>query len=384
MIHQTFIYCRKATEEIISPLFPEDTVLQPEDFISPPKWHLGHTTWFFDEFVLKKFEENYQDYQKNFSFIFNSYYQSCGDRVARSKRGTLSRPTLQEVMDYRHSITERVASLIDKKESPEIIKLIKIGCEHEKQHQELLWMDIKYILSLNPLNLAYLNSQVFEEETQKSNTSWLQFNSGDYTIGHNNNNFAYDNEKPAHQTKLNNFEIRNELVSNREFLEFIEDGAYNNFKLWHDEAWEDIQKKQITHPLYWKKEGPTWKEYQLNGWQELKLDNHLCHISYYEAFAFANWKGSRLPTEFEWEAASDHFKWGQRWEWTESAYLPYPNFKKEEGSLGEYNGKFMVNQMVLRGASVATPENHSRKTYRNFFHPPMRWMFSGIRLARSL
>jgi ergothioneine biosynthesis protein EgtB len=379
---ELFVETRKHTEKICQPLKTEDYVVQPIVDVSPPKWHLGHTTWFFEEFVLSQHLKDYNLYHENFAYVFNSYYESVGEKVIRTNRGNLSRPTVEEVYGYREYVTKHMQNLLQNDLDKELINVIEIGIHHEKQHQELLLTDIKYILGHNPLFPVYEDS--FNElEVETGDKIFLDIKRGLYDIGHDSEKFCYDNELGRHKVYLEDFKIRNALVSNAEFLEFMEDGGYDNVLLWHAEAWDWLNTNTIKNPKYWHKFDGEWMRYGLNGLKKLHPEEPVTHISYYEAFAFAEWQGLRLPTEFEWEVAQEQFNWGQCWEWTESAYLPYPGYKKAEGALGEYNGKFMVNQKVLRGKSIATSPNHSRPTYRNFFHPPLRWQFTGIRLANS-
>ena len=372
---------RQHTEALCQPLETEDYVVQPVVDVSPPKWHLGHTTWFFEEFILKRFFHNYKVYDEDFAFVFNSYYESMGKRVVRTDRGNLSRPTVREIYAYRTYVDKAMEQLLSDYTSSELQALLEVGIHHEKQHQELLLTDIKYILGHNPLLPKY-NDFFEEDRLQEFPQQWLEIPEGTYEIGHNNQDFCYDNELGRHQVYVQEFSISNKLVTNQEYLEFIEDGGYEKFQFWHAEAWDWIQKEAVKAPMYWHLIDKQWHRYTLQGLKTINLAAPVVHISYFEAFAFAQWKGMRLPTEFEWEVAQNHFNWGSRWEWTESAYLPYPGYTKAEGALGEYNGKFMVNQKVLRGSSVATPENHTRPTYRNFFHPQLRWQFTGLRLAQ--
>ena len=377
---ELFEATRKHTESLCRPLETEDYVVQPVEDVSPPKWHLGHSTWFFEEFILKPHAPGYQLFSDDFAFVFNSYYESVGKRVVRSNRGNLSRPSVEEVYRYRTYVTEAVLELFSDPQDTSLYNLLEIGIHHEKQHQELLLTDIKFILGNNPLLPPY--DPHFEEFSAQSHPQdYIAVPGGVYEIGHRDKSFCYDNEQAAHKVLLEDFHISNTLVTNGEFLEFIEDGGYQKFHLWHAEGWDWVNQDAVCAPLYWHLIDGQWHYYTLGGL--LPVDNAVpvAHISYYEAFAFAQWRGARLPTEFEWEAAQEFFPWGQRWEWTESAYLPYPRYTKAEGALGEYNGKFMVNQKVLRGASVATPPNHSRPTYRNFFHPHLRWQYTGIRLV---
>jgi ergothioneine biosynthesis protein EgtB len=366
---------------ICSKLEKEDYVVQPVVDVSPPKWHLGHTTWFFETFVLLPNSVAYQVFNENYNYVFNSYYENVGARVIRTDRGNLSRPTVDEVYKYRNYVDEAMRHLLSNEVSKEVQELLILGLNHEQQHQELLWYDIKYILGHNPLMPKY-SDQNIEDEFKNTEKEFANFAEGVYEIGYSGEDFYFDNELGRHKVYSTEFSIAKGLVSNKEYLEFIEAGGYQDFNLWHAEAWDWVNTNTVIAPMYWYKVDETWKRYSLSGLDNLFPDQPVSHISYYEAAAFAQWKGNRLPTEFEWEIASAQLNWGQLWEWTESAYLPYPGFSKAAGALGEYNGKFMVNQKVLRGASVATAKNHSRSTYRNFFHPNLRWMFSGIRLAK--
>lgn len=374
---------RKASEDICKPLQKEDYVVQPVVDVSPPKWHLGHITWFWEAFVLVPHSPGYRPCNPDYNFVFNSYYETIGARVMRTDRGNLSRPSVDEVYTYRGYVDEAMEKLISGGVGPQLEALIVLGLNHEQQHQELLYTDIKYILGHNPLFPSY-SSKDLAPATHRANgqgAAFLSIPAGIYEIGYTGNGFCFDNELARHKVYLNDFRIARDLVTNGEYLEFIEAGGYTHFGWWHSEGWDWVKKNAVGAPLYWHRIDGQWQQYTLAGLQPLDRKQPVCHISFYEAVAYAAWKGCRLPTEFEWEAASDEFGWGERWEWTESAYLPYPGFEKAPGAIGEYNGKFMVSQMVLRGASVATPENHSRKTYRNFFHPPLRWQFTGIRLA---
>ena len=376
-----FIETRKHTESICAPLEIEDYVVQPIADVSPPKWHLGHSTWFFEEFILKKYKKGYQVFDTDFSFVFNSYYESVGKRVIRSDRGNLSRPSVEKVYEYRSFVNAAMVSLLEEPIDRELEAVLEIGIHHEKQHQELLLTDIKYILGNNPLLPPYANT--FSEHRQESESrEWIEMDEGIYEIGHNSDRFCYDNELGRHKVYLHPFQISSTLVTNKEYLEFMNAGGYEHFGYWHAEGWDWVITNLIKAPLYWHLVDGSWQYYSLEGLQEIDPKAPVTHLSYYEAFAFAQWKGSRLPTEFEWEAAQGQFSWGKRWEWTESAYLPYPNYQKAEGALGEYNGKFMVNQKVLRGGSIATPNKHTRPTYRNFFPPSARWQYTGLRLAK--
>lgn len=371
---------RKHTETICEPLKTEDFVPQPVNFVSPPKWHLAHTTWFFEQFVLKEHLPDYKVFDEDFSFLFNSYYNFVGKRVFRADRGNITRPGVQEVFEYRNYVDMHMQILLQLK-SEELKELLELGLNHEQQHQELLLTDIKYILGNNPIFPVYNEDLDWENDTN-SETGFVKIEEGIYEIGHNSEDFSFDNEHGHHKVYLHEFEISKSLVTNADYLEFINSEGYKNFKYWLDEGWSWVTENKIEAPLYWHKIDGEWHHYTVNGLQKVNPEAVVTHVSFYEASAFSEWKNRRLPTEFEWEIASDKFDWGKRWEWTNSAYLPYPNFKKPEGAIGEYNGKFMVNQMVLRGSSCATSPNHIRKTYRNFFHADERWQFNSIRLAK--
>jgi ergothioneine biosynthesis protein EgtB len=376
-----FLETREHTEAICQPLEIEDYVVQPIVDVSPPKWHLGHTTWFFEEFILKKYDKAYTVFNDDFSFVFNSYYETVGKRVVRADRGNLSRPSVKKVYDYRHHVTNAINQFLSKNDNEAIFDVLEIGIHHEKQHQELLLTDIKFILGNNPLLPKY--SDFFKEYSIKTQEQkWISIDEGIYKIGHDSPEFCFDNELGRHKVYLQEYQISNSLVTNSEYLDFINSDGYQRFDLWHAEGWDWIKQNTIKAPLYWHQIEGNWNNYSLNGLSKIDLDAPVTHISYFEAFAFAQFKGCRLPTEFEWEAAQVHFEWGQLWEWTESAYLPYPGYKKADGALGEYNGKFMVNQKVLRGSSVATANKHVRPTYRNFFQTDLRWQFTGIRLSK--
>lgn len=372
---------RKHTENICQALKTEDFVPQPVNFVSPPKWHLAHSTWFFEQFVLKEHLPDYKVFNDDFSFLFNSYYNTVGKRVFRADRGNITRPGVQEVFEYRAYVDMHMQILLQLK-SEELKDLLELGLHHEQQHQELLLTDIKYILGHNPIFPIYNEDLDWENDTN-SETGFEKIEEGVYEIGHNSEAFSFDNEHGNHKVYLHEFEISKTLVTNAQYLEFINADGYKNFKYWLDEGWSWVTQNQIEAPLYWHKIESEWFHFTMNGLQKVNPEAVVTHVSFYEASAFAEWKKMRLPTEFEWEIASDKFHWGKRWEWTNSAYLPYPKFKKPEGAIGEYNGKFMVNQMVLRGSSCATSPNHSRKTYRNFFHADERWQYNGIRLVKQ-
>lgn len=373
---------RKLTEDICAPLHTEDYVVQPVADVSPPKWHLGHTSWFFETFILKPYFMGYQEFDPQYNFVFNSYYETVGARVIRTDRGNLSRPTVTEIYKYREYVDEAMEKFLCAEPSKEVRELIILGLNHEEQHQELLYTDIKYILGHNPLFPAYSKDYVSPKQEVNPANKFIQMKEGIYEIGFAGEGFCFDNELSLHKVYLQPFEISPKLVTNREYLEFIDAGGYQDFRHWHAEGWDWVRKNHVTAPLYWHNIDGGWHYYTYAGLQAINWDDILCHINYFEASAYAAWKGMRLPTEFEWEASAGHFNWGKRWEWTESAYLPYPGFAKAPGAIGEYNGKFMVNQQVLRGASEVTSPGHSRVTYRNFFQTHLQWQFTGIRLAR--
>ncbi len=379
---ENFSRIRLRTVELCRNLHGEDTNLQAAVFVSPPKWHLAHTTWFFEQFILKQYVKTYREFDPKFGFLFNSYYNNIGERVARDSRGLITQPYFDEVLRYRAYVDQHILTLLENGSDSEITELITLGLNHEQQHQELLQTDIKYSLSFNPL-LPALFDDVPEHRGEEGQQNWISVPEGIYEIGHTGEGFAFDNELGRHRVFLEAFELSPKLVTNGEFLEFIEAGGYEDFNLWLDEGWWWVQENQVQHPLYWKKTDDGWTHFTLGGPVNIDLSAPLSHVSYYEASAYAEWKGCRLPTETEWEVASPKLNYGLRWEWTNSAYLAYPGFQKAPGAVGEYNGKFMINQMVLRGSSIATPEGHSRHTYRNFFHPTGQWQFSGIRLAKK-
>ena len=372
---------RKRTEQICSPLQTEDYVVQPVADVSPPKWHLGHTSWFFETFILKPYFMGYQEFDPQYNFVFNSYYETVGTRVIRTDRGNLSRPTVADIYKYREYVDEAMDKFLCQESSTDVRELLVLGLNHEEQHQELLYTDIKYILGHNPLFPAYSKDYV-SPKPDDTVTKFIRVKEGIYETGFNGDGFCFDNELRRHKVYLNPFEISTTLVTNQEYLEFINDGGYQDFRHWHAEGWDWVNKNHVVSPLYWHNIDGEWHTYTYTGLQPLNLKDTLTHISYFEASAYAAWKDLRLPTEFEWEVAAGQFNWGMRWEWTESAYLPYPGFVKAPGAIGEYNGKFMVNQQVLRGASEVTSPGHSRVTYRNFFQTHLQWQFTGIRLAK--
>ncbi|PKB44126.1 ergothioneine biosynthesis protein EgtB [Cellulophaga sp. RHA19] len=379
-IKDAYLNTRNKFTDICKGLKTEDYSVQPTEFVSPPKWHLAHTTWFFEQFVLKEFSPEYTVYNDDFAYLFNSYYNNAGERVLRPNRGLMTRPTVDEVYTYRNYVDNKMIAFLDNNLPKEALEIIELGINHEQQHQELFYYDIKYIFGNQPTFPTLENNIALKNITQKQ--EFICIKEGVYQIGYNSSGFSFDNELGVHKTYIHNFKISNNLTTNAEYIAFIEAGGYTNFNLWHAEGWDYITKNEIAAPLYWHKVKDVWHYYTLDGFKPVEPNKPVTHISMYEAYAYAEWKQMRLPTEFEWEVAAEYLNYGQLWEWTNSAYLPYPNFSKAPGALGEYNGKFMINQHVLRGASIATQENHSRKTYRNFFQPDMRWLFSGIRLAQ--
>lgn len=399
-----FTDTRAQTEALVAPLVPEDLMLQSMEDASPAKWHLAHTTWFFEEFVLRQYFPDYRAIDDRFAFLFNSYYVQAGPRHARDKRGMISRPDNAAVMAYRAHVDEALGVLLasDRDDGDEIAELVELGCHHEMQHQELLVTDLLHGLSHNPLLPAYRAPEPMPV-TGEVPLEFTRHEGGLVEIGHDGNGFAYDCEGPRHKTWLEPFAIAQRPVTNRDWIRFMEDGGYENQALWLSDGWACCQREGWDTPLYWWQQDDAWWNYTLRGPQPINPDAPVCHVSYYEADAFARWAGARLPTEAEWEVAfrdrpitgnfleKSQFRplpgngpWGDVWEWTQSPFTPYPGFRPPEGAIGEYNGKFMVNQLVLRGGSCATPAAQMRPTYRTFFYPHQRWQMMGLRLARDL
>ncbi len=381
---ERFLTIRNRTVAICAPLQIEDYVAQPIEDVSPPKWHLAHTTWFFETFVLKVNSE-YEVFNEEYDYLFNSYYNNIGERVSRASRGNITRPGVENILEYRSYVNDQMVLFMEHMTMEQFHTwkpTIELGLQHEQQHQELLWTDLKYILGESPMFPVYALENPIDNLLEKNEMNFVKVKEGIYDIGYQGDEFHFDNEKGVHKVFLHSYEIGDRLVTNEEYMEFVEAGGYQDFNLWHDEAWHWIQENNIDSPLYWRHINGGWFEFSLTGLEEIDPHKAATHISYFEAWAYAQWKGMRLPTEFEWEVASDEFEWGHRWEWTNSAYLAYPHYKKAAGAIGEYNGKFMVNQMVLRGSSVATPEGHSRPTYRNFWPASSKTQFTGVRLAK--
>jgi len=379
---------RQHSLDIARPLSAEDMTVQPMEDASPTKWHLAHVTWFFETFILVPHAPGYRVFDDNFAYCFNSYYESAGPRQPRPFRGMLTRPSLDRVIDYRAHVDAALGQLSrnDGLEAGEIARLVEIGINHEQQHQELMLTDILALFAANPLRPAYGEPAQRRDGGDTGDPVWVSCPGGIRNVGHDSDGFAWDNERPAHPVLLQPYRLADRLVSNARWLEFIADGGYRNPLLWLSDGWSTVAREGWQAPLYWEERDGAWHQMSLAGLRPVDPAAPVCHISYYEADAFARWASRRLPSEFEWEhAATAGFDlrdlYGARWQWTQSAYLPYPGYRAPEGALGEYNGKFMVSQQVLRGASSATPAGHSRPTYRNFFYPRQRWQFTGLRLA---
>lgn len=404
-----FRLIRSATEALCAPLQTEDYCIQTMDDVSPAKWHLAHTSWFFETVILKVHQPGYKEFHPTYAFLFNSYYESFGERHARPQRGILSRPGVEEIYSYRAHVDEHMAKLLDNPD-PEIGRLTEIGLNHEQQHQELMLTDIKHVFASNPLLPAYVDQTPSTGEAMAM--SWLEQPEGIRETGYKGDAFAYDNESPRHRVWLDAFAIADRPVTNAEYMEFIRDGGYSTASLWLSDAWDIVRQEQWQAPLYWQRADDEWQHYTLQGNRAVQPHEPVTHLSFYEADAFSCWAGARLPSEAEWEAAASQHEidgdfvetgrfhpqalsenlpgkassyfYGGVWEWTASAYGPYAGYKAPDGALGEYNAKFMCNQTVLRGGSCATPQDHIRPTYRNFFYPQQRWQFNGLRLARDL
>jgi ergothioneine biosynthesis protein EgtB len=405
-LQDRLVETRRLSTELARPLTDEDQVVQANDDASPTKWHLAHTTWFFEAFILGRFLPGYRVFDETFEYCFNSYYESVGPRQPRGKRGLLTRPTADDVRAYRSHVDAALEGLFDRDLPPEAAALVELGINHEQQHQELLLTDILSLFASEPLRPAYREAGPGVSVHEAAPLSFVSFDGGIHEVGHDGRGFAYDNEGPRHETLMRPFKLAGRCVTNTEWIEFIEDGGYRTPTLWLADGWNTVKTQDWQGPLYFEKAEGGYLQMSLLGFRAVDPAAPVTHVSYFEADAFARWAGYRLPTEFEWEVASEsaplqgrtlgegHLRplaatpngsleqmFGDVWEWTQSAYLPYPGFKTAPGAVGEYNGKFMCNQFVLRGGSCATPEGHIRRTYRNFFYPHQRWQFTGLRLA---
>jgi len=405
---------RRFSEHLCEPLVAEDYVIQSMPDVSPTKWHLAHVSWFFETFLLSPALPDYQSLHPQYAYLFNSYYNTLGERHCRPKRGLISRPTVKETYEYRRYVDEHVLELlekIDERQLATLAAIITLGLHHEQQHQELMVTDFKHVLSCNPLYPIY-RARTPSSASSITPLEWVSFPEGLHWIGHEGDGFAFDNEGPRHRQFVQSFQLASRLVTNGEYLEFMEDGGYDNPLLWLSEGWATVRAEEWQAPLYWEKRDGRWWVMTLSGLREVDKAEPVCHVSYYEADAYARWAEARLPTEAEWEvaahdvpvegnfvesglyhpaplnASTTHGKlaqmYGDVWQWTQSSYAPYPNFKPGPGAIGEYNGKFMCNQYVLRGGSCATSLSHIRSTYRNFFPANAQWQFMGIRLAKEV
>jgi ergothioneine biosynthesis protein EgtB len=397
----SFIDIREASLTIAAPLSEQDMQIQSMPDASPIKWHLAHTSWAFETFVLKPFVKNYQAFDDSFEYLFNSYYNAVGKQFPRTQRGQLSRPSQKTVFSYRKYVDQQIILLLSDQKSNqnhELNAIMQLMNNHEQQHQELMLTDIKHALFINPTYPAY---SVTKDKKQPlydvSNQQWVNFESGLYSIGHQNESFYFDNEGPPHQVFLQKFKLASRLITCGEYIQFIEEGGYQDSSLWLSEAWYKIQQDNILSPIYWIKKDHQWFHFTHNGLEKMDANSPVMHLNYFEANAYANSVDKRLPTEQEWEVASRSTTasvstsnnklqqmFGELWQWTSSSYNAYPGFKVANGAIGEYNGKFMVNQYVLRGGSIATPKRHIRASYRNFFYPGASWQYTGIRLAESV
>jgi ergothioneine biosynthesis protein EgtB len=409
-LSERFIATRSQSVHVCEPLVIEDYGLQAAPFTSPPKWHLAHTSWFFETFLLCEYGNGYRAFNEHYQVLFNSYYQGVGEQFSRPQRGLLSRPTVAQVLEYRQQVTAAMLELLSDTAHPErarILERCELGIQHEQQHQELFFTDLKYSLSINPLRPTYCEANTEAAAADHVPLQWLDCAGGLVEIGYAGQGFCFDNELPRHKTWLEPYRIANRLVSNAEFQAFVDDAGYHRAELWLADGWSTVQEQGWQQPLNWYDTDSRRQEYTLYGLRERAPEQPVCHVSGYEAEAYARWASARLPTETEWEHAANSMAvasqqsgpavyhpqapaqaagllqpYSDCWQWTRSAYLPYPGFAIADGAIGEYNGKFMSNQWVLRGGSCVSSENHLRASYRNFFYPQDRWQFSGFRLAQ--
>jgi ergothioneine biosynthesis protein EgtB len=406
VLRARFCGVRALTLELAAPLSAEDACVQSMPDASPAKWHLAHTTWFFETFILEQFERGFRPFLAEFRVLFNSYYNGVGEKHPRPYRGMLTRPALADVLRYRQDVEARVLAAFDAHgDDAGFRTLVELGLHHEQQHQELILTDVKHLLAQNPLYPAYAPALHLPSAPAPA-LDWTSFEGGIVEIGHAGEGFSFDNELPRHRQYVQPYALASRAVTNGEYAEFIEDGGYREAQLWLSEGWDWVRANALAHPLYWQGADGEWREFTLRGLRALDPAAPATHLSYFEADAYARWAGARLPTEAEWEHAAETLPvqgnflatdrlhprraqgeslaqmFGDVWEWTQSSYSPYPGFRAAAGAIGEYNGKFMVNQYVLRGGSCATPEGHVRASYRNFFPAGARWQFSGLRLAR--
>ena len=382
-----YVAVRRQSEALAAPLSAEDQTIQSMLDVSPTKWHLAHTSWFFETFVLQPHIAAYRIFDARFAVLFNSYYNGVGEQYPRARRGLISRPGVDEVLAYRRHVDAAMIDLLTAAPPSDLAGIIELGLNHEQQHQELMVMDIKHVLSINPALPAYGDKA--ETTAVPADLEWLSAPGGLYETGHVGAGFVFDNERPRHRNWAEPFDLANRLVTNGEFLQFMRDGGYSRADLWLSDGWTTVNTRSWQAPLYWIQNGDDWSVFTLAGPVPVDADKPVCHVSLYEAAAFAKWAGRRLQTEAEWEIAATLFpgekrQWfGQVWQWTASAYAAYPGYREPAGAIGEYNGKFMANQMVLRGSCCATPAGHARTAYRNFFPADARWPYAGIRLAKD-